>query len=397
MLYATFAYIFYDMILRCWILILGLFFSVHSFFAQQISVLTCGRGDEIYSTFGHSAIRVLDTATKTDVVYNYGMFEFEDPNFIPKFINGKLDYMLGKESFENFIFQYELSKRSVSEQVLNLTPVQKQKLISFLEWNLKDENKYYRYDFLYDNCATKIIQVLEKNCPGIKINFYKDENQKSFRQLIHHYAKNSVPFIDWGMDLGIGVRTDKTATEKEYCFLPDYVAKSLDLSKNNEINQNLVILSQTILNGSVSKELGFFENTPVLLGWILLFLSFGFAHSDTLASRIYNTAVFILVGLGGVLLGYEWFFTEHSVTKFNFNMLWLNPLFLIYAFVWNKPSKLQMQLRKFLRTSIFMVLIVHFFVGQNFHFASVLIMIALFVHLKSFHIFSNSRSFIIRS
>jgi hypothetical protein len=193
------------------------------------------------------------------------------------------------------------------------------------------------------------------------------------------------------------VRTDKIATEREYCFLPDYVAKSLDLSKNNEINQNLVILSQPILNGSAPKEIGFFENTPLILGWVLLFLSFGFAHTDSLPSKIYNTLIFALVGLGGILLGYEWFFTEHSVTKFNFNILWLNPLFLVYAFVWNRPSKLQLQLRKFLRTSIFLVFIVHFFTGQNFHFASVLMMIALFVHLKSIHIFSNSRSFIIRS
>lgn len=385
------------MSLRILIFALCFLLQIQSIFSQQISVLTCGRGEEIYSTFGHSAIRVLDTAAKTDVVYNYGMFEFSDPNFIPKFINGKLDYMLGKESFEDFLFQYELSRRSVSEQVLNLTPTQKQKLLSFLEWNVKEENKYYRYDFLYDNCATKIIQVLEKNCPGIKINFYKDESPKSFRQLIHHYARNSVPFIDWGMDLGIGVRTDKIATEREYCFLPDYVAKSLDLSKNTEINQNLVILSQPILAGSTNAELGFFENTPVLLGWILLFLSFGFAHTNSLPSKIYNTLIFALVGLGGILLGYEWFFTEHSVTKFNFNLLWLNPLFLVYAFVWNRPSKLQLQLRKFFRLSIFLVLIAHFVAGQNFHFASVLMMIALFVHLKSIHIFSNSRSFIIRS
>ena len=274
------------MSLRILVFALCVLLQTQSIFSQQISVLTCGRGEEIYSTFGHSAIRVLDTATKTDMVYNYGMFEFSDPNFIPKFINGKLDYMLGKESFENFMFQYELSKRSVSEQVLNLTPTQKQKLLTFLEWNVKEENKYYRYDFLYDNCATKIIQVLEKNCPGIKINFYKDESPKSFRQLIHLYAKNSVPFIDWGMDLGIGVRTDKIATEREYCFLPDYVAKSLDLSKNNEINQNLVILSQPILNGSASKEISFFENTPLILGWVLLFLSFGFAHTDSLPSKI---------------------------------------------------------------------------------------------------------------
>jgi hypothetical protein len=389
--------IFSHMSLRIIIFALCFLLQIQSIFSQQISVLTCGKGEEIYSTFGHSAIRVLDTANKTDVVYNYGMFEFSDPNFIPKFINGKLDYMLGKESFEDFLFQYELSKRSVSEQVLNLTPTQKQKLLTFLKWNVKEENKYYRYDFLYDNCATKIIQVLEKNCPGIKINFYKDESPKSFRQLIHLYAKNSVPFIDWGMDLGIGVRTDKIATEREYCFLPDYVAKSLDLSKNTEINQNLVILSQPILAGSTNTELGFFENTPVLLGWVLLFLSFGFAHTDSLPSKIYNTLIFALVGLGGILLGYEWFFTEHSVTKFNFNLLWLNPLFLVYAFVWNRPSKLQLQLRKFLRLSIFLVLIAYFVVGQNFHFASVLMMIALFVHLKSIHIFSNSRSFIIRS
>ncbi|MFN5849138.1 MAG: DUF4105 domain-containing protein, partial [Chitinophagales bacterium] len=114
--------------------------------SQQFSVLTCSRGDEIYSTFGHSAIRYQDSSQGIDWVYNYGLFDFHDPNFIPKFCMGKLDYMVGKETMNDFMGQYVYQQREVKEQVLNLSLEQIDSLFQFLEWNIRDENKYYRYD-----------------------------------------------------------------------------------------------------------------------------------------------------------------------------------------------------------------------------------------------------------
>ncbi|MFN9980013.1 MAG: DUF4105 domain-containing protein, partial [bacterium] len=189
--------------------------------------LTCSRGDDIFSSFGHSAIRYQDSSQGIDWVYNYGLFDFHDPNFIPKFCMGKLDYMVGKETMNDFMGQYVYQQREVKEQVLNLSLEQIDSLFQFLEWNIRDENKYYRYDFLFNNCATKIIDVIEQNCKGVQMKYFEEEDKKTFREHIHSNASSSVPWIDWGMDLAIGMPVDRKSTAREYCFLPEFVAKSI--------------------------------------------------------------------------------------------------------------------------------------------------------------------------
>lgn len=349
-------------------------------FSQRISVLTCDKGSEIYSTFGHSAIRVVDTSKNTDWVYNYGLFDFADPNFIPKFCMGKLDYMVGKELYSDFLTQYEYQKRGVSEQVLNLTQIQKDSLITFLEWNILPENKMYRYDFLFNNCATKIVDIIEKNCKGISMSYYQDENPLSFRQLIHKYAHLSVPFIDWGMDVAIGTPTDVKATPRQYCFLPDYVSKSLNLSNNLSLNQRLVLTENTILPSySYSNYDSIF--TPVLFACILFCLMFYFKGIDSIWNRLLQFLFFFILGIGGLVIGFEWFFTEHSVTKFNFNLLWLNPLSLIYSIfiLFDIKVLFRVQLKKFIGLSAFLALIAYFVTGQCFHKASYIIIVLIII------------------
>jgi hypothetical protein len=129
-------------------LILALVFVSLNLFSQQFSILTCDQGDEVYSTFGHSAIRYQDSFQGIDWVYNYGLFDFSDPNFIPKFCLGKLDYMVGKQDMSSFMADYEYNGRRVVDQQINLTKGQSDSLLRFLEWNILDENKFYRYDFL---------------------------------------------------------------------------------------------------------------------------------------------------------------------------------------------------------------------------------------------------------
>ncbi|MBT8320736.1 MAG: DUF4105 domain-containing protein, partial [Eudoraea sp.] len=128
--------------------------------SAQISVLTCGSGQELYTAFGHSAFRVQDPVKDIDVVYNYGTFDFQAPNFYTNFAKGKLIYTLSRQRFENFLYDYELEKRWVKEQILDLDQDQKNDLIIFLENNYRPENRDYRYDFLFDNCSTKMPDIL---------------------------------------------------------------------------------------------------------------------------------------------------------------------------------------------------------------------------------------------
>jgi hypothetical protein len=306
--------------------------------SQEFSVLTCDRGDEIYSTFGHSAIRYVDTMQGIDWVYNYGLFEFSDPNFIPKFCMGKLDYMVGKENMGDFMAQYVYQRRRVNEQVLNLSTSQKDSLYRFLEWNILDANKYYRYDFLFNNCATKIIDVIKQNCPGVQFEFYKDAQRKSFRDLIHINAANTVPWIDWLMDIGIGSPTDRKATDKEYTFLPFYVAKALSLSKNG--GQPLIATEILLNPGEERASASPFYLMPYFFGILLIILSVYHKIFNKTWTRIAMGSLFILLGIGGLVLGFEWFFTEHSVTKNNWNIGWLNPISLIFgiAFLINRQG-----------------------------------------------------------
>lgn len=363
------------------LIVLFSLFTIHySLFTQDFSVLTCDAGEEAYSTFGHSAIRYVDSTKGIDWVYNYGLFDFSDPNFIPKFCMGRLDYMVGKESMNDFMSQYVYQKRTVYENRLALTEVQRDSLYKFLEWNILDANKYYRYDFLFNNCATKIIEVLEDNCPGIQLNIEKGTINESFRDMIHRNAKQTVPWIDWGMDIGIGSPTDRMMTHRELCFLPYYVSKAVAYSKNLESGQNLSEDSSLLLSFEPHQPNLPAYLHPIFFALIVLFVSVIHFWKNPKWTRIFRGIFFLLLGLGGLVVGFEWFITEHTVTKNNWNFGWLNPVSIIYGLTLliNKEIKWSrlLVLIGFTITSVGWI-----FNMQDFHFASKLIIIAGFFFL----------------
>ncbi|HEX9600431.1 MAG TPA: DUF4105 domain-containing protein, partial [Mariniflexile sp.] len=176
------------------LLFLCLFLFVEVITAQQdilseqaeISVLTIGPGTLLNDSFGHNAFRVKDPVKGIDLAFNYGVYDFETPNFYLKFAQGKLNYLIGLNYYEDFFEAYISQNRSIKEQVLNLSQIEKQKLFDYLLNNIKPENRAYLYDFFYDNCATKI-----KDVTNIAVNntiqFNEPENfkQQTFRELIH--------------------------------------------------------------------------------------------------------------------------------------------------------------------------------------------------------------------
>ncbi|MBN1252939.1 MAG: DUF4105 domain-containing protein, partial [Bacteroidales bacterium] len=216
----------------------------------EISLITCNPGEELYSVFGHNAIRVKDFNKGIDWVYNYGTFSFDEPNFYVKFVRGKLNYQLSVNHMRNFLYSYILENRSVYEQVLNLNQEQKQKIFEYLENNRKPENKYYLYDFFFDNCATRIRDVMEINlAEDLKFDSdYKDT--LTFRDMLKPYLQEH-PWSRFGIRLILGDITDRNVNLSETMFIPDYVRNAFSKAKitingsdENFIKHNAILFKQ---------------------------------------------------------------------------------------------------------------------------------------------------------
>jgi len=319
--------------------------NIHLSPKAEITVITCGPGEELYSTFGHSAFRVHDVNNKLDRVYNYGTFNFNTPNFYLKFTQGKLLYELRAYNFGNFLQSYFREKRWVKGQVLELTPQEKQEIFDFLENNAKPENRAYHYDFFYDNCSTRIYNVLEKNL-GDKLIFdnHFEEEGLTHRQLIQRYL-GDLPWSDFGIDLALGSVIDRKANSKEYMFLPDYVLKALDKVQIKEGNKQLPFVkrNEDILLDFNDKVVTKTFFTPLLVFSLLALLVLYLTYQDykkKKRNRILDFIIFFVTGLTGVVVLLLWFATDHQATADNFNILWAFAPNLIFAFISKKNSRM---------------------------------------------------------
>ena len=211
------------------LLILGVFcaFNMKAQRADsiRISLLTCASGGEIYSLFGHTAIRYENFTRNIDAVFNYGMFNFNAPNFILRFALGETDYQLGATNYEHFVAEYNYLGRDVWQQTLNLTPDEKEHLFNLLQENYRPENREYRYNFFYDNCATRPRDQIEKAIDGslqYADNMTDNDTGVSFRDLLHKYSEGH-PWSRFGMDMCMGSEADKPINRRLMMFVPFYV------------------------------------------------------------------------------------------------------------------------------------------------------------------------------
>lgn len=301
----------------------------------EISLLTCDPGEELYSVFGHSAIRVSDPLRGIDKVYNYGTFDFRTPGFYVKFARGKLNYMLSLSSFSRFKEEYIEENRSIYEQQLDLTYEQQQHFFDFLEWNSKPENKYYMYDFFFDNCATRIrdIVTVEYNS---KLVFKEIENRKTFRTLINECLVNS-RLASLGINIVLGVRTDKVATSSEYMFLPFNLMNAFDSAQivSNGERYALVKKKNTIFKAKVidqSKPV----NISAIVFWSIFLIVAAFTILSFKTQKLYiaiDRLIYGVTGLLGILILLLWIATDHQLTVNNFNILWAFPLNFFLVFI----------------------------------------------------------------
>jgi len=301
----------------------------------RISLLTCTPGQELYSTFGHSALRVVDTARQMDLVFNYGTFDFYDPDFYKKFIRGKLLYFVSVDSLPGFLWEYKYYQRGVTEQVINLTCEEKQKLVQALFENAKPENRYYRYAFNYDNCTTRLRDMVEK-AAGSELTTKNILPHKgtTFRTLIHDYLnRGGQQWSKLGIDILLGSPLDKVVTNREAMFLPDYLMYAFDSSV---LNGKPLVMEKRILLDEFDSYKTKNRITPVLVFTALFvfitLLSIWKYRSWKPFFKVFDFLLFFILGLLGVLLLFMWFGTDHAMCRDNYNLIWALPLHLPVSF-----------------------------------------------------------------
>ncbi|MCP9753299.1 DUF4105 domain-containing protein [Ferruginibacter sp. HRS2-29] len=362
----------------------------------RISLLTCTPGEELYSTFGHSALRVIDSNSVSDMVFNYGTFNFEEKGFYVKFIRGKLLYCLSWSSFEDFKAEYVFENRGITEQVLDLSGEEKLRVMAAIRENAKEENRYYKYDFFLDNCTTRLRDLIVKNkSPKPQLPAVMPEKFR-FRQAIHQYLdQNHKDWSKLGIDILLGAPCDAVMTTAQQQFLPDNLMIALDSTKNTRMvlsSQNVLPVENNFfsaLGKSMSKlKFNLFEFTwftPMVCFSILLllFMALSLIHKKVrVLLNVLDGLLFFTTGALGILLLFMWFGTDHSMTKTNYNLLWAFPMHIIIAFCMNSKKKLVKKYFLFTTLGMTLVLISWSFLPQQMNNA--LLPVAILVLFRAF-------------
>ncbi|MEO1054843.1 MAG: DUF4105 domain-containing protein [Bacteroidota bacterium] len=364
----------------------------------EIRVLTCGPYQgELYSAFGHSAIRVVDPARNFDRIYNYGIFDFDQPNFYANFAKGYLNYKLGVSDYKWFRDYYIYYDRFIHEQVLNFDQNQKQRFFDFLQWNSLPENQYYFYDYFYDNCATRVRDALKRVFKdSIQFDGSYVQTDYTIRELTDLYLDQQ-PWGDFGIDLALGLPMDKKATPEMYMFLPDYIESAFNNATIIRDGEKVPLVARTEVTYESRNpaEKGFNLLKPLYVFWFIFLLTlvltyFNWKKNKT--SRVYDGILFSFVGLVGWVLFLLWVATDHNAAAKNFNLLWAIPLhfpFGLFLFKKKVPSFLSTYFT--IVTGITVLLIVSwFFLPQKMHYS--LFPMALALGLRSFYNFRYIKS-----
>jgi hypothetical protein len=301
----------------------------------KVSLLTCSPGAELYSIFGHTAIRVKSNSN-FDIIYNYGTFDFEDPDFYKNFVKGKLDYFVSAEKFEMFMREYEYENRGVIEQDLNMTCDERYKLFNALRENSKEENKYYKYQYLFDNCSTRPRDIIIKGFND-RVSFKNilPDPPPTYRDMIHEYLDRGKQYwSEFGIDLLLASRIDRKVSNLNGMFLPDYLMKGFDsatVDGRKTISGKRVLIRNVPAFNEGDSWFTPLVFTSILLvtGIILLFLKSPWAQGF---ANVFDIGYFLILGLMGCFMLFMWFGTDHELCRDNFNLLWALPTHVVMSF-----------------------------------------------------------------
>ncbi len=327
----------------------------------EISIITCGPWQgEVYSAFGHNAIRVYDSAYRLNDVYNYGVFDFNQPNFYLNYTRGLLLFKLGVYSYPDFRDFYTYYNRSVTEQVLELTQTQKQAVYNYLEWNALPENESYRYDYFYNNCASQVRDVFVKVLKdSIQFDGTFVKTDYTIRQLTDIYLKKQ-PWGDLGIDICLGLPMDKKASPYEYMFLPDYIEYSFDhVTIRKDGAMVPIVKEKRQVYTSLPEKISTSLFHPWVVFGIFFAITLGLSLYDLRRKKLskwFDMLLFGAVGLVGLLLLLLWTATDHAAAAKNFNLLWALPTHL-FVFVIYREKSSQFLKKYFLRVAVLMLVL----------------------------------------
>ena len=317
-------------------LFMGVAFSVQSQSTDSIrfSLLTCAPGTEIYSLFGHTAIRYENYTRRIDVAFNYGMFSFNTPNFIFRFVAGETDYQLGITPYSYFEAEYAMRGSSVYQQVLNLTQSEKERLLTILENNYLPENRIYRYNYFYDNCTTRARDKIEECIEG-KVVYPDSLSGKSYRGIVHEFTAGS-PWNEFGIDLCLGAEADKEINKRQQMFSPFYMkyyASNAYIVDAGGTRRPLILDETKIVDVEPEEVQPGFILSPLMCGALFLALCVVMAWGQWKTQRIWwgwDIVLYGLQGLAGCIIAFLFFFSVHPTVGSNWLLILFNPIPLLY-------------------------------------------------------------------
>ncbi len=324
----------------------------------QFSIITCAAGSDIYTTWGHTAVRVVDSVNNTDIVFNYGTFNFNEPNFIAKFVKGDLLYFVSVNNYADFLTEYQYEKRNVYEQVLKLSTAEKIKWYTALQVNMIGDNRFYLYNFITDNCTTRIKDGLFKNS-----NFQPTSlSIKSFRsEVVSAPYQQGLPWIGLGIDLLLGAYSDQKPSDYQAAFLPFLLHQQVATTGRLVAKENVLkFATETATTG----------NTPffILLFIVVVYAFFSRWNSLTTQrlAKVMDVVLLLSFTLGGSLMVYMSLFSKHTACYQNYNLMWMHPLYLIALVFYFIPNKIIGQIGLLFLASIISLILTSYWLPQHF-------------------------------
>lgn len=350
----------------------------------QWSLLTCQPGREIYQLFGHTALRCQNFTKKLDLVFNYGIFSFNTPNFVMRFVEGKTDYELGVENFCDFVSQYKFRGTGIFYQILNLTQNESVRLWNGLIENYRPENRIYRYNYFYNNCTTRARDMFE-DCINGNVVYQKNGEKKSFRSIVHEFTKGS-EWDEFGIDLLLGQDADKPIDMRMQMFAPFYL---LSYVRNAQIvtptaTRNLVLSEGYLEPFTDNISTPGFVLSPLVCAIILLIITVLIVVMEWKRKEIvwiWDLFFFGLQGIAGIIIFFLMFFSSHPTVNSNWLFVLFNPIPLIYLpWMIYKDIKRKKDIYHYINIVyliIFMLLM--YFVQQTFNTSIVLLALSLLI------------------
>lgn len=312
----------------------------------SVSLLTASQGKQIYEKFGHTGIRIHIPSKRFNGVYHYGLFSFDEPYFEYRFVKGETDYMIGLMHYHDFLTMYAVRGSSVRELPLYLTQEEALNLYLALQVNMLPENETYRYSFLYDNCATRPLEIINRSLTGeVRLDTTNIE-LPTYRTLIHKSTQQD-KWVTFGLDLILDGEVDENISLPDKPFLPEIteqIFQNYEIERNG-VTEKLAGTPKEVLRAREDKaELGMFSFiTPLAFAISLLVVVALISIKEIITLRhnkIADTIIFFVCGILGIVIYFLLLFSEHPAVASNINAMWLHPIWLVMIpLIWIRKAQ----------------------------------------------------------